>query len=87
MEAYAETLRAVGAVVEWVRAGGMDCVLKSQLVRMIAFAASDVVRPEDLVMTVDVNAFPMNDRYLWLKNHFVAKPNHRSLITVCLKLV
>merc|ERR1719458_1297062 len=40
----------------------MDCVLKSQLVRMIAFAASDAVRPEDLVMTVDVNAFPMNDR-------------------------
>ena len=63
MEAYADTLRSAGAVVEWVRAGGMDCVLKSQLVRMLAFTASDVVRPEDLVMTVDVNAFPMNDRY------------------------
>ena len=63
MEAYAETLRAAGAVVEWIPAGGMDCVLKSQLVRMLAFTATDVVRPEDLVMTVDVNAFPMNDRY------------------------
>ena len=62
MEAYAETLRAAGAAVEWVRAGGMDCVLKSQLVRMLAFAASNVVGPDDLVMTVDVNAFPMNNR-------------------------
>ena len=63
MEAYAETLRSAGAVVEWVRAGGMDCVLKSQLVRMLAFTATDVIRPEDLVMTVDVNAFPMNARF------------------------
>ena len=62
MEAYADTLRAAGAVVEWVRAGAADCVLKSQLVRMLAFTAADVVGPGDLVMTVDVNAFPVNDR-------------------------
>ena len=66
MEAYAETLRSAGAIVEWVRADGMDCVLKSQLVRMLAFTSTDVIHPEDLVMTVDVNAFPMNARFKFM---------------------
>ena len=30
---YGEMLARAGAVVEWVQAGDMDCVLKSQLVR------------------------------------------------------
>jgi hypothetical protein len=62
MEAYADTLRSAGAVVEWVRSGDMDCVLKSQLVRMLAFTSNALVLPDDLVMTVDVNAFVMNSR-------------------------
>ena len=33
MEAYGEMLQRAGAVVEWIKADGMDCVLKSQLVR------------------------------------------------------
>ncbi len=64
MRMYAKTLEAAGAVVEWVPTGGMDCVLKSQLVRMLAFTSSELVRPEDLVMSVDVNTFIMNDRVL-----------------------
>ena len=33
MRVYGEMLERAGAVVEWVPAGDMDCVLKSQLVR------------------------------------------------------
>ena len=34
MEAYGEMLERAGAVVEWIKADGMDCVLKAQLVRL-----------------------------------------------------
>ena len=30
---YGDKLKKTGAVVEWVKAEGMDCVLKSQLIR------------------------------------------------------
>ena len=33
MKYYGEMLERTGAVVEWIPAGDMDCVLKSQLVR------------------------------------------------------
>ena len=33
MRVYGEMLERTGAVVEWIPAGDMDCVLKSQLVR------------------------------------------------------
>merc|ERR1711892_658302 len=33
MKGYGEMLESAGAVVEWLEAGEMDCVLKSQLVR------------------------------------------------------
>ena len=35
MRVYGEMLERAGAVVEWVPAGDMDCVLKSQLVRSV----------------------------------------------------
>jgi hypothetical protein len=47
----------------WVPADGMDCVLKSQLIRMFAFG-HPLVRPKDIVMTVDVNLFLMTDKIL-----------------------
>ena len=36
MRVYGEMLERAGAVVEWVPAGDMDCVLKSQLVRSLS---------------------------------------------------
>ena len=57
---YTESLESVGANVEWIPADGTDCVLKAQLIRMLAFD-HPLVSDEDIVMTVDVNAFLMND--------------------------
>ena len=39
---YGEMLARAGAVVEWVEAGDMDCVLKSQLVRSAAIGQHEV---------------------------------------------
>jgi len=58
MKAYGEMLERAGAVVEWLEAGEMDCVLKSQLVRLFA-GEHPLVMPDDIVMTVDVNLFVM----------------------------
>eukprot|EP00090_Calanus_glacialis_P028351 TRINITY_DN4555_c0_g1_i3.p1 TRINITY_DN4555_c0_g1~~TRINITY_DN4555_c0_g1_i3.p1 ORF type:complete len:344 (-),score=94.51 TRINITY_DN4555_c0_g1_i3:59-1090(-) len=58
MTAYGEMLERAGAVVEWLEAGDMDCVLKSQLVRIFA-GVHPLVMPDDIVMTVDVNLFVM----------------------------
>ena len=58
MAAYGSMLERAGAVVEWVRAGEMDCVLKSQLIRLFA-GEHPLVMPDDIVMTVDVNLFVM----------------------------
>ncbi len=46
-----------------MHADGMDCVLKSQLIRMFAFG-HEAVRPKDIVVTVDVNLFVMTERIL-----------------------
>merc|ERR1712218_124068 len=58
MVAYGSMLERAGAVVEWVEAGEMDCVLKSQLIRLFA-GEHPLVNPDDIVMTVDVNLFVM----------------------------
>ena len=58
MNAYAKMLERAGAVVEWIKAGEMDCVLKSQLVRLFA-GEHPAIGEDDIVMTVDVNLFVM----------------------------
>jgi len=63
MKAYGEMLERAGAVVEWLKAGDMDCVLKSQLVRIFA-GEHPLVGPDDIVMTVDVNLFVMTPAIL-----------------------
>ena len=64
MEGYADSLRIAGATVEWVHAEeGQDCILKSQLIRLLAFRHPHV-EDEDVVLTMDVNAFVMNDKVL-----------------------
>ncbi len=47
----------------WVPADGIECVLKSQLIRLFAFG-HPLVQPKDIVMTVDVNLFLMTDKIL-----------------------
>ena len=60
LEAYASTLREAGAeVVELVPSGRMECPLRSQLTRLFAFRRPDV-RPDDVVVTADVNLFPVS---------------------------
>ena len=58
MRYYGSMLERAGAVVEWLPAGDLDCVLKSQLVRMFA-VDNDAVADTDLVITVDINLFVM----------------------------
>ena len=63
MRYYGSMLERAGAVVEWLPAGGMDCVLKSQLVRMFA-VDNEAVADTDLVITVDINLFVMTEQIL-----------------------
>ena len=43
MRVYGEMLERAGAVVEWVPAGDMDCVLKSQLVRSVSIHNTKII--------------------------------------------
>ena len=63
MEEYGAMLERTGATVDWVQAGKMDCVTASQLVRLFAIEVEQV-QPEDIVVTVDVNLFPMTSHLL-----------------------
>ncbi len=65
MREYAATVVAAGAIVRWVKTVNdeMDCVLKAQLIRCFAFTQPEV-QPNDTVVSVDVNAFPMIEEVL-----------------------
>ena len=63
MREYGSMLERTGATVEWVPAGQMNCVTASQLVRLFAIEVEEV-KPEDIVVTVDVNLFPMTSHLL-----------------------
>ena len=56
LRAFVSVLESDGAVVRLVPSAGMDCALKSQLVRMLAFK-DEVVKPSDFVAVADVDAF------------------------------
>ena len=61
---YGKILEGAGAVVEYVPTEGKDCILLSQLGRMLLFRNRDIVRPDDIICTVDVNTFVMSERVL-----------------------
>jgi len=63
MKLYGDMLERTGAVVEWVPSGNMDCVLKSQMIRMFA-AENSHVSDTDIVVTVDINLFVMTPKIL-----------------------
>ena len=56
MRHYGSVLERAGAVVEWLPAGSLDCVLMSQLVRMFA-GDNPSVADHHIVMAVDINLF------------------------------
>ena len=61
MESYEKKLDAIKVHYEWVPANGMDCVLKSQLIRMFAFG-HPLVQPKDIVVAVDADFYLMTDK-------------------------
>ena len=61
MESYEKKLDSLKVHYKWVPADGMDCVLKSQLIRMFAFGHS-LVKPRDIVMTIDVDFYLMTNK-------------------------
>jgi len=80
-----------GVHVEWVLSDGMDCVLMAQLVRLFAFG-HPLVKPNDIVMTVDINLFLMTgdildpiyenpDKLAWLYQYDVTDMDYSSFNT------
>ena len=53
---YEEQLRQTKVEIRWVKSEDMNCVTKSQLIRMWAFQ-EPIIRDEDIIITVDVNLF------------------------------
>jgi len=63
MTEYGRMLERAGAVVQFRPAGGMDCVLKAQLIRLVAGDHPQIM-DWDIVVTVDVNLFVVNDNVI-----------------------
>ena len=60
---YEEHLRQTNVEIRWVKEGDMDCVTKSQLIRMWAFQ-EPMIQEDDIIVTVDVNLFVMTPKIL-----------------------
>ena len=75
MKEYKRSLESYGATVFLVPTGSeIKCVLKSQLIRLLAYQLP-FVKDEDIIVTADVDAFPMTkdiykplllNRKIWL---------------------
>ena len=53
---YEEQLKQTRVEIRWVKSGDMNCVSKSQLIRMWAFQ-EPMINDKDVIITVDVNLF------------------------------
>ena len=60
---YEEHLKQTNVEVRWVKEGDMDCVTKSQLIRMWAFQ-EPMIQEDDIIVTVDVNLFVVTPKIL-----------------------
>ncbi len=58
---YKEKMEGYGAVVKLVPAGDMECVVKTQIIRMFAYELAEVA-DDDIVMAADVDAFIMTPK-------------------------
>ena len=60
---YEEQLRQTNVEIRWVRDDDMNCVTKSQVIRMWAFQ-DPMIRDEDIIVTADVNLFVATPKIL-----------------------
>ena len=60
---YEEQLKQTNVEIRWVKEGDMDCVTKSQLIRMWAFQ-EPMIQEDDIIVTVDVNLFVASPKIL-----------------------
>jgi len=60
---YEEQLKQTNVEIRWVREDDMNCVTKSQVIRMWAFQ-DPMVRDDDIIVTVDVNLFVVTPKIL-----------------------
>lgn len=60
---YEEHLNQTNVEIRWVEEGDLDCVTKSQLIRMWAFQ-EPIINENDIIVTVDVNLFVMSPKIL-----------------------
>ena len=60
---YEENLKQTNVEIRWVEEGDLDCVTKSQLIRMWAFQ-EPMIKENDIIVTVDVNLFVMSPKIL-----------------------
>jgi hypothetical protein len=60
---YEEQLRQTNVEIRWVRDDDMNCVTKSQVIRMWAFQ-DPMIRDDDIIVTVDVNLFVATSKIL-----------------------
>ncbi len=60
LDAFVKGMEEDGAVVRTVPAEGMDCALKSQIVRMLAYR-DPAVSPDDLIVMADADAFVVRE--------------------------
>ena len=63
LESYREELTNLGVHVKLVNSGNFDCVLKAQLIRLMAFDL-DMIQRHDLIMMSDVDAFITSNEVL-----------------------
>ena len=60
---YEEQLKQTKAEIRWVKSGDMNCVSKSQLIRMWAFQ-EPMIKDDDIIINVDVNLFVATSKIL-----------------------
>ena len=60
---YEEQLNQTNVEIRWVQEDDIDCVTKSQLIRMWAFQDT-MIKEKDIIITVDVNLFVVSPNIL-----------------------
>ena len=60
---YEEQLKQTKAEIRWVKSDDINCVSKSQLIRMWAFQ-EPMIKDDDIIINVDVNLFVATSRIL-----------------------
>ena len=86
---YKVELEKIGCLVKLFPSGDIDCVLKSQVIRLLAFKLPEV-SADDLVMTSDVDAFVMTsdimrpilllDKKIWIYRYQLSRDTQSTFM-------